>query len=112
MQNCENLKAGDNVFVCCRSGRTLHQVEKITPKGFIKVDGTLYKKNGFQRGGDNPWYSYHIRPASDEEVEQFQKDRFVAAVIRKLNSIKNLPYEQAVAIYGILEEGGAEDAAD
>ena len=90
----------------------MHQVEKITPKGFIKVDGVFYRKDGSQRGSQDPWYHTWISPASDEEIEQFQKDRFVAAVVRRLNSISNLRYEQAVAINRILEEGGAENAAD
>lgn len=109
MQNCENLKVGDNVFVCGRSGRSLHQVEKITPKGFIRVDGQLYTKNGSQRGSGNGWYFTSIRPASDEEVEQFKKEKFVAAVVGKLHSVTNLQYEQAVAINRILVEGGVEE---
>ena len=86
-----------------RGGRLLRQVEKITPTGFIKVDGTLYRKDGSQRVGGDVWTSSHIYPASSQEIEQFQKERFVAAVVRKL---------QAVAINRILEECGAEDAAD
>jgi hypothetical protein len=49
MQTCENLKVGDSVFINSRWGRSLYQVEKITPKGFIKVAGELYTKEGFQR---------------------------------------------------------------
>ena len=110
MQNCERLKVGDKVFVIGRLGRSLKQVEKITPKGFIKVDGEFYKKDGSQRGRGDPWYHTSIQPASAEEIEQFHKERFVAAVLRRLHSVTNLQYDQAVAINRILEEGGAENA--
>ena len=34
----ENLKVGDYVFVSWRMGTSLRKVEKITPKGNIKVN--------------------------------------------------------------------------
>lgn len=103
MKICEQLKPGDYVFVSYRSGRTLHQVESITPKGFIKVAGTLYTKDGYQRGGDT-WSRSNIYPASDEEIEKFNKSKFVADVVRKLRNISSISYEQAVAINSILFE--------
>lgn len=108
MQSCENLKAGDAVFVCGRFGRSLCRVEKITPKGFIKVAGTLYTKAGFQRGSDG-WDFTSIRPASAEEIEQYRKEKFIADVVKKLRFVSNLQYEQAVAINRILFEEGKDD---
>lgn len=46
----ENLKVGDYVFMSWRSGTSLRKVEKITPKGNIKVDGILFNKDGSERG--------------------------------------------------------------
>lgn len=104
MLGCENLKAGDFVFITGRFKRSLKQVEKITPKGFIKVDGSLYNKDGLIRGGDG-WNFTRIIPASDEEIAQFRKEAFIADVVQKLRSVTNLQYEQAVAINRILFEG-------
>ena len=101
MNKCENLKVGDPVFVYGNHWRSLNYVEKITPKGFIKVAGSLYTKDGYSRGG-NGWYFASIAPASVEEIEEFKKAKFVAEVTKKLRSITNLQYEQAVAINRIL----------
>lgn len=104
MANCENLKVGDFVFVNGRFRRSLHQVEKITPKGFIKVNGSLYTKRGWVRGGDSFAFAT-IQPASAEEIEQFRKEKLVADVIEKMHSVTELSYEKAVAINGILFDG-------
>lgn len=107
MPRCENLKVGDNVFVNNAYGLALRKVEKITPKGFIKVDGNLYTKDGVMRGSGWNWSA--IRPASDEEIAEFRKKKFVADVVQKLRSVSNLQYEQAVAINKILFEVGKDD---
>ena len=108
MQRCENLEVGDNVFVTSAHGLALCKVEKITPKGFIKVAGNLYTKDGLQRGCSG-WYISSIRPASDEEIKAFRKEKFVHDVIKKLRSVTNIQYEQAVAINRILFEAGKDD---
>lgn len=101
MGKVENLKPGDKVFVSGRFGRSLHTVEKITPKGFIKVNGSLYNQNGYERGGD-PWSFTSIHPASEEEIIAYNKERFVVGVMKKLKEIKSLDYEKAVLIHDIL----------
>lgn len=101
MEICEQLKPGDYVFVSHRNVRTLKKVESITPKGFIRVAGTLYTKDGRQRGGDT-WSRSNIYPASDEEIEKYKKSRFVTDVVRKLSNISSLTYEQAVVINNML----------
>lgn len=108
MSHCENLKPGDKVFIYGRNLKEVAEVEKITPSGFIKVDGVLYRKDGSQRGCSDPWYRTRIRPASDVEIEQLQKERFVSEVRSKLWHIESLSYEQAVAVYGILFEKGGD----
>ena len=107
MTKCENLKVGDSVFVHSAYGRALCKVEKITPKGFIKVAGNLYTKDGVMRGSG--WNWSNIRPASDEEIAEFRKEKFVADVVKKLRSVTNIQYEQAVAINNILFEVGKDD---
>lgn len=103
MKSCENLKVGDAVFVSGNFGCILHKVEKITPKGFIKVNGALYTKDGYERGGD-VWCRTNITPASQDEIETYYKKRFIGEVMNKLRSVKKLNYEQAVAVNSILFE--------
>lgn len=103
--NCEDVKAGDYVFIVSRLKRSLHQVEKITPKGFIKVAGTLFTKDGFMRGGSS-YIRTFIYPASAEAVEQYRKEKFIVDVVEKLQRVDNLRYEQAVEINRILFEDG------
>lgn len=102
MPKCENLKVGDSVFVNSAYGFALCKVEKITPKGFIKVAGKLYTKDGVNRSSSWDWST--IRPASAEEIEQFRKEKFIADVIKKLRSVTKLQYEQAVEVNRILFE--------
>ena len=44
-----NLKVSDEVLVQTREYTRLAKVEKITPKGFYKIDGNLYTKFGSKR---------------------------------------------------------------
>lgn len=101
MSKCENLKVGDTVFVSGNWGCSLHKVEKITPKGFIKVNGALYTKDGYERGGDS-WSFTTISPASPDEIEEYNKERFIRDVLKELRSVKKLSYAQAVAVNSIL----------
>lgn len=108
MSHYENLKPGDKVVVYSRNLKEVAEVEKITPSGFIKVAGVLYRKDGSQRGFSDPWYRTSIRPASDAEIEQLQKERFVSEVRSKLWHIESLSYEQAIAVYEILLKKGGD----
>lgn len=104
MEQFENPKAGDKVFVHTNWGkRRLSTIEKITPKGFIKVDGALFTKAGFQRGG-GPWHFCNISPASPEEIETYEKEVFVADVVSRLHSISTLDYEKAVLFHKLLND--------
>lgn len=103
MSKCENLKVGDFVFVSGNWGCSLHKVEKITPKGFIKVNGSLYTKDGYERGGDS-WSITNISPASPDAIKEYNNKIFIREVMNKLRTVKKLSYEQAVDVNRILFE--------
>lgn len=98
------LKAGDKVFIHCNGGKPLALVEKVTPKGFVKVNGTLYDSHGIQRGGGT-YYKFSIKPATDESIQEYERECFVRTVIRKIHEVPKITYEQAVAIDAILGGG-------
>ena len=108
-----SLKAGDKVVVCIwRWTSTSYRekiVEKITPKGFIKVDDTLYyPKDGYARGGGSK-----ILCPDDEDVrkklESYQKESFVKNVLYKMRNVSIITLDQAIRINRILnEENGYE----
>ena len=103
MENLENAKVGDWVFVWGMHSKTLRRIDKITPKGFIRVGGSLYTKEGHERGGDI-WSRKCISLAKPEEVEMFKKQVFVRKVIEKLSKLtsKDIDYETAVTLNNLL----------
>ena len=107
----ENLKVGDLVFVSCRLGKSLKKVEKITPKGYIKVGATLFNKDGSERGGDI-WNKYFISEATPENVKKFQEKLIINKALRIMREKRVITLEQAYKIIELLdhptEKGGAE----
>ena len=94
------LKVGDIVFVCGRWGKTLNKVEKITPKGFIKVAGSLFNPDtGFERSSDT-WNSCVLQQATKENVEEYMREKYIKHIHHFLQNLKNqdISYEQAVEI--------------
>lgn len=97
------FKVGQKVFVISRYNKRLSKVEKITPSGFIKVDGTLYHPNGSERTSDS-WNSSNIEVATEEDICQFKKQIFISAVYKAMVNIENnLTYEQAVKLNRLLQ---------
>ena len=92
-----NFEVGQTVFIISRTHKAVKTVDKITPKGFIKVDGVLYNPNGSERTSDM-WNTTHIEPATDEAIEEFKKEIFVTNITKKLKEINTLTYEQAEKI--------------
>lgn len=102
------LKAGDDVVIRTwswgGSSYTNAKVEKITPTGFIRVKGILYKpQDGNSRSGNSD-----LLDPNDEStksiLKKYNQTRFV---IKTLNKIRNtsgndVTYEQAVAIREIM----------
>lgn len=98
-----NVKAGDKVIYTSRfGGDKVAVVEKITPKGFIKVNGTLFTEYGINKGSD-VWSRSYIRQATPELIQQVEQINFRNYVLNNLHSLKNITYEQAVEINKILK---------
>ena len=99
------FKVGDKVLLSNQHLHKITTVEKITPKGFIKVDGILFNPNGIERGGD-AYGSYHIDPITDEREQELRKEFFVNNTKKKLKKFdfNNTTYEQACKIALLLNE--------
>ena len=108
----ENLKVGDYVFVSWRMETSLRRVEKITPKGNIKVNGIMFNKNGSERGGD-VWSKCYLSEATPEAIKLFQEEITIKKAIKLMREIKSLTIEQANKIIELLdhptEKGGAKE---
>ena len=108
----ENLKVGDYVFVGWRMGTSLRKVEKITPKGNIKVNGIMFNKNGLERGGD-VWDKCYLHEATPEAIKEFQNEITVKKAIKLMREIKSITIEQANKIIELLdhptEKGGVQE---
>lgn len=106
----ENLKVGDLVFVRYRLGQSLKKVEKITPKGYIKVGGTLFDKSGTECGG-NIWNKEFISEATPEKIKSFQEKLIINKAIKIMRSKAEITLEQAYKIIELFdhptEKGGA-----
>lgn len=97
-----DLKVGDNVVVMSHWGISIRKVEKITPKGAIRVDGTLYNEFGSQKGGDS-WSRSLIKKATEEDIREIKKANYIKKTLRAMHECKGLTYEHAVEIMKILE---------
>ena len=103
MNDLRNAKVGDKVILSSRfNDDRIVTIEKITPKGFLKVGNSLFYTNGIERSSG--WYTAHIRPATQEQIEKIEKKQLVKAVLRKLHNLKDIDYEKAVLIENILKE--------
>lgn len=107
----ENLKVGDYVFVSWRMGTSLRKVQKITPKGNIKVNGIMFNKNGSERGGD-VWSNRYLSEATPEAIKSFRDEITIKKAIKLMREIKTITLEQANKIIELLdhptEKGGVE----
>lgn len=104
MLELKDLKVGDEVIV---SGRfcadRIGVIEKITPKGFIKVGNELYNyKNGNKRTS-NIWDCGSIRVATPDITKKIKEQEFCRNVLRKLNKLTIIDYNKAVEINKIME---------
>lgn len=103
----KQLKPGDDVVVSCWQYGTTYRkekVEKVTPTGFIKVDGVLYKpQDGMSRSG----YS-QLHDPNDEStkniLKKYEEKTFVRGTMNKIRNTNynDVTYEQAVAIRKIM----------
>lgn len=102
MSELKNVQVGDKVVFSSQFyGDCIKIVEAITPKGFIKVDGRLYNKDGRMRGGDT-WSAY-IYAATPEIMQKLRANNFIKMVLNKMHQTTNIDYVQALEISRILE---------
>ena len=98
-----NVTIGDKVIISSRfGGEKIGTVEKITSKGFIKVNNILFTDWGRERGGDT-WSCSYIKQATPELIQQVEQTNFRKYVLNKLHSLQDIEYGQAVEINKILE---------
>ena len=98
----ENLKVGDYVFMSWRMGTSLRKVQKITPKGNIKVNGILFNRDGSERGGDI-WSKCYLSEATPEAIKSFREDLTIKKALIIMHEAKSITIEQAEKIIYLLE---------
>lgn len=102
----KNLKIGDRV-ICdyCGGWQTkayVSEVQAITPKGFIKVNGVLFKPETGSARGD--WH-YSIREYTEEEAEEIKRHETVQKAFRVMKKTTEMSYNQALQVLEIFREG-------
>ena len=99
----KNLKVGDKVILTAQFKEPrIAEVEEITPKGFVKVYGMLFNKNGSQR--TSSWYTSHITECTEEREEELRQRAVIGNARDLMSRCSFLSYEQAVKIIEILGE--------
>lgn len=97
----KDLKVGDKVIISHRLGKCVATVEKITPAGNIKANGTLFLPSGMERGG-NMWDRSFLSKATPEEVERIVVQNTISKAIKLMRQTSNITLEQAKSIIVLL----------
>jgi hypothetical protein len=104
MGNRLNVKVGDQVIIYgSYRNKSLGTVEKITPTGLIKVNGTLYNQDGYIRGG-GAWNTGSISEATPELIKEVNENNTISLALSKMRKCSSLTYEKALKIIEILKE--------
>ena len=102
----KDLKVGDEVYVkhwsCFYNYLAKKSVKNVTPKGFINVDGVLFKQDGYSRSAGARIYPLDDKKA-ETEYQEYTKKKFVDEIEQKI-SLLGITYEQAVKSKEILED--------
>lgn len=102
----KDLKAGDEVYVnywsCFYNYWAKKSVKNVTPKGFINVDGVLFKQDGYSRSAEARIYPLDDKKA-EAEYQEYIRGKFIKKIKQKI-SLLEITYEQAVKIKEILED--------
>ena len=91
MNNLEELKAGDKVFISTRCGMTLQTVQRITPTGRVVVNNIQFI-DGTNRS--NTWNIIVLEEATEEKIKEYKIRMFVQKVFNKLRENKCMYYTQ------------------
>ena len=107
----ENIKPGDAVVVWTYGMYSRSYVksfvEKITPKGYIKVSGCLYLKDGNVRGSGSTMLLNPEDQDVKRRLEDYEKERLIMRVMGMVQ--RGISYEEAKKIMEILKERGESD---
>lgn len=102
----KDLKVGDEVYVKDWSAYydywSKKTIKNITPKGFISVDGVLFKNDGYSRSAEARIYPLDDKKA-ESEYQEYIRRKFIKKIKQKI-SLLEITYEQAVKIKEILED--------
>lgn len=96
------VKKGDKVILYTFFGKSVEVVEKITPKGYIRVNGMLFNADGTQRTSD-VWQRNSITEYSQELADEISKESTIRKALKLAHDVSILSYEQAVEIIKILK---------
>ena len=101
----KELKKDDLVFVRGFYGQTnLYSIEKITPKGNIRVGGGLYDpETGLRKTSDVFDFS-KLEEATPEKVQKFRQNNMIKDTLTILANlqVKDITYEQFLQLRKIL----------
>ncbi len=103
-----NVKVGDKVIYhpsgsCAR--KSIATISKITPTGRIKISGSMtqYDATGREMGNTRAWSSTRISEATEELIQEIEQQIVIDNCLRRISSIKEITYDQAVEILNILK---------
>lgn len=100
----KSLKAGDPVIVSGSHSDRVSVVEKITPKGAIRVDGDLYDAGYGAIKSSDVWRRGSLEEATEEAVKRVREKAVVTKAKQAMRDFRGeLAYDQAVAILQILQ---------
>jgi len=104
MENFDNVKVGDEVAVCIRSGKHIKKVDKVTPKRFKIGSAYFNKKDGCIFGS-----SYHISHCeilTDELREEIAHSERIGKMRTKLCNVNMYSFnsEQVEKLYAFMVE--------
>lgn len=88
MNELENLKVGDMVIIKgnITDVKTLSTIDRVT-KTQIIIGYRRFRKSDGQLVGRDDWHYANIRPATDEDIEQINKEREKRELIKHLNGV-------------------------
>ena len=99
-----DVKVGDLVIYQSRwNGKSVQRVDKITPKGNIRVKGALFDQFGYEKTSDS-FTRDSIIVATKKEIEKIEQIRFVNGVFKRIKDLESISYDKAKRINDILLE--------